>query len=430
MGSNRQRSFLADPAALIELHRRQDEGTLRLVALYHSHPSGRPALSDLDREMAGFGGRPAFPDLSWLVCGIPEGSRAVHRAWSWERDRGEMVERALKPVPLVSVLLPVRNAQSTLPAALNSILRQRLTDLELIAVDDGSTDASREILDRAAEGEPRVRVIGTGPRGVAEALRVALRHAQGELIARMDADDVCHPDRLSEQLQLLERDWLDVVGCRFAFFPSREVPPGMARYAAWQNGLIDHQSMAADRFVECPLTHGTMLARRGCLERVGGWRETGGPEDLDLILRLFEAGARFGKVERILYRWRERPGRVTRQDPRMTQQRFHECRMTHLMAGPLAGVSAVDLWGRGAPLERWAVSLEDRGVRVATRVELKPAELIRPRGGRSEVSPGLLPGLQGERLLLCYGSARPRDLLRRALQERGSVEGREFHAVG
>ncbi|CDX40869.1 Glycosyl transferase [Mesorhizobium sp. SOD10] len=104
--------------------------------------------------------------------------------------------------PLISVLLPVYNAEPYVAAAVQSILRQDYGRLELIAIDDGSTDRSLEILDRCRRDDSRVSIISRENRGLVASLNEGLAIAQGELVARMDADDFAYPWRLSRQAAL------------------------------------------------------------------------------------------------------------------------------------------------------------------------------------------------------------------------------------
>ena len=108
-------------------------------------------------------------------------------------------------MPAVSVLLPVRDAASTLAACLDSLAAQTLADHEVVAVDDGSMDGSGERLGARAAADPRVRVFRTPPRGLVPALTLALAEARAPLVARMDADDVAHPPRLEAQVQAAAR---------------------------------------------------------------------------------------------------------------------------------------------------------------------------------------------------------------------------------
>lgn len=104
--------------------------------------------------------------------------------------------------PLISVLLPVYNAEPYVGAAIGSILRQDYGRLEVIAIDDGSTDRSLEILERCRKADSRVTIISRENRGLVASLNEGLAVAQGELVARMDADDFAYPWRLSRQAAL------------------------------------------------------------------------------------------------------------------------------------------------------------------------------------------------------------------------------------
>ncbi len=118
-------------------------------------------------------------------------------------------------MPQVSVLLPVRDAGPALDECLASLQAQLLADFEVIAVDDGSEDGSREKLAAMARQDARFRVLDTPPRGLTAALNTALLEAQAPLLARMDADDVAHPARLALQAESLRRDPnLAILGCR------------------------------------------------------------------------------------------------------------------------------------------------------------------------------------------------------------------------
>ncbi|MEP7225551.1 MAG: glycosyltransferase family 2 protein, partial [Actinomycetota bacterium] len=106
----------------------------------------------------------------------------------------------MSAAPLVSVLLAVSNGEHYLRAAIESVLRQTISDLELIVVDDGSTDETPEIL--AAVDDPRLQVLrNEGRLGLAVSLNRGLDEARGRYVARLDADDIAFPRRLERQLQ-------------------------------------------------------------------------------------------------------------------------------------------------------------------------------------------------------------------------------------
>ncbi len=258
----------------------------------------------------------------------------------------------------VSVLLPVRDAAPWLASSLASLARQTVDDHEVIAVDDGSVDGSGELLDRAARRDRRLVVRHTPPHGLPAALNLALSIARAPWIARHDADDLSHRERFERQLERAAREpSLDVIGTRVRLFPARATGAGMRRWVAWHNALLNHESMRRELLIDSPLAHGSALIRRATLERVGGWQERGWAEDLDLWLRMVEAGARLGKLAEPLYGWRQHPNSATRTDERYSRARFLSLKVAALAAGFLRGRDRVTLVGVGQSLARWRQAL-------------------------------------------------------------------------
>jgi glycosyltransferase involved in cell wall biosynthesis len=268
-------------------------------------------------------------------------------------------------VPRISVLLPVRDAGAYLAPALASLWRQTFRDFEVIAVDDGSTDGSGELLERAAAAEPRLRVIRAAAAGLPETLNRALACARSPVIARHDADDLSHRERFARQLDHLgRRPKIAAIGCRLRLFPSANVAHGMRRWARWHNALLTHDAMAREALIDSPLAHGTAMIRRDWLERAGGWRDLAWPEDLDLWLRMLAGGARLAKCDATLYAWRQHAASATRRDPRYAPARFAELRLDALRRGFLARRRAVSLIGVGRTLADWESRLTAVGIRV------------------------------------------------------------------
>ena len=318
----------------------------------------------------------------------------------------------LGSMPAISVLLPVRNAAPWLDASLTSLWRQTVRDFEVIAVDDGSTDGSGGMLDRAARHDDRLRVIHTAARGLPAALTTALSHARAPLIARQDADDLSHRRRFAlQRAYLAAHPGVTVVGCRVRLFPSKSVGPGMRRWSAWHNALLTHEEMAREALIDSPLAHGTALIRRRALAGIGGWRERGWPEDLDLWLRFLAAGHRLAKLPQPLYGWRQHPESATRRDPRYRPERFMALRVDALERGILRRRRQVTLLGVGTSLARWRRALaDDRRLDVLTYGN--PVD---------RVVAGLAPPI-----VLVFGAPAVRRRWRAALAARGLCEGDDF----
>lgn len=278
---------------------------------------------------------------------------------------------------------------------------QSLHDIEVIVVDDGSTDGTPGIVGRWADEDERIRAVTQPARGIVAALEHGRAVAGGEYIARMDADDVSEPRRLEAQLDLLRgRPELAGCGCGVRYFPDDLVRDGARRYEEWLNGLVEPTEIGAGIFVECPLPHPTFFMRAAALAAVGGYRETAGPEDYELILRMWSRGHRFGKVADVLLHWREGEDRLSRTDPRYAHEAFLSLKVEYLRRtllvpddaatpGRTPGVDAepdppgphpselrgVVIWGAGPVGKAVSRALQDAGVAVVAFVELNPRKI-------------------------------------------------------
>jgi len=332
--------------------------------------------------------------------------------------------------PPLSVLLPVRNGEAVLTEALSSISAQSFDSFDVLAVDDGSTDGSRDILLEAARKDPRIRVLSQAPLGIVAALEHARSQARGRFLARMDADDVALPGRFEAQMELLSSSpGLAAVGTGVRYFPRNRVKKGARRYERWVNGLVSHEEIVRDLFVECPIPHPTLMVRADLLDLVGGYRDRGWPEDYDLMFRLWEGGGRFGKVADPLLRWREGEGRLSRIHPDYAESSFRRCKVHYLLRTHLSGGRGVVIWGGGPVGKAFARELQAQGGRLRAFVDLSPTRVGQEIHGAPVLSPQGASGLGRELHLAAVAQAGARDEIRAALAEMGRREMEDFLAV-
>jgi glycosyltransferase involved in cell wall biosynthesis len=326
--------------------------------------------------------------------------------------------------------MPCRDAAEHLPQAISSLSRQTFSEFEVIAVNDGSQDDTGTELERWASRDSRVRVIHEDRNGLAEALRSGGELCRGEFVARADADDVVHPRRFAEQLELLDAR-LDVaaVGTHIRYFPWEKLGVGARRYQRWLNDLSEPESLARDIFVECPIAHPTLVVRRAEFERAGGYRVNGWPEDYDLILRLHHSGGRLANLPRIRHYWRERDGRASRVDPRYSADAFRRCKIYHLREGVLRDRDAVSIWGAGRVGKNFARELADQGVRVARFFDIDPRKIGQQIYGAPVQSAGEVGRFRDDYLLVIVGAPGARPLIREQLATAGFQEPRDFRCV-
>ena len=338
------------------------------------------------------------------------------------------------PTPRVSVLMPVYNAAPTLEAALESLQVQTLKDFEIIAVDDGSTDGSRSILRKRQQRDSRLRPAFEPHRGLVHALNKGLELSQGQLIARMDADDLSHPQRLEKQVRLLEDEpQVSVVGSLVKSFPQKRQREGFRIYVDWLNHLVSHREIVREIFIESPIVHPSAMVRHRELLELGAYQDRGWAEDYDLWLRYFTAGRRFAKVPEVLLSWREHPTRLTRTDSRYSVESFLRAKAFYLSQGPLQKKDAVIVWGAGKTGRRLSKHLVREGCRLTAFVDIAPNKIGRTLHNLPIVGPSVLPELwrrwKRSFLLAAVASRGARTLIRQQLERLQLKEGEDFLCV-
>ena len=328
--------------------------------------------------------------------------------------------------PRVSVLLPVRDAAATLSASLRSVSRQRLRELECVVVDDGSRDASLAIAREHARGDPRFRVIAQPALGIVPALARGLAECRAPLVARHDADDCMHRDRLALQVDALARSpGLAGVGCHVRLFPRGALGPGMRAYETWLANVRTPQDVRREAFVECPLAHPTLVLRRELLLD-HAYRDLGWPEDYDLVLRLLAAGHELGMVPRRLLAWRHGPDRLSQRSAVYAPDRFTECKAHHLASGFLARERRYWLWGYGGTGRALAKALRAHDRHPDAIVELHPRRIGQHIQGAPVIAPEDLGAPGALPLIVSVAGAEARALIRAELAKRGFREGAEY----
>jgi GT2 family glycosyltransferase len=223
---------------------------------------------------------PAADNLS----GTPP--RSASTAVDDEKSRANG-QAAASNVPLISVCMPVYNAKRYLGEAIESILGQTFRDFEFLIVDDGSTDRSLAILKHYAAQDSRIRLSSRPNAGLVVRLNEMLHQARGDLIARMDADDVALPERFARQVEFLRsHPEVDVVG------GAQEHISAKGYHLFIYHEPLEHQEIQESALAGiCPICHPSVMMRRNAVLAVGGYRAEHWPtEDFDLWLRMGERG--------------------------------------------------------------------------------------------------------------------------------------------
>lgn len=337
---------------------------------------------------------------------------------------------------LISILLPLYNAETTLLECLESIQRQTYSNFEVIAVDDGSDDASPLILENYALKDPRIKTVSLpGNQGIVTALNRGLAQCQGKWVARMDADDRMHPERLRLQRVYFEQHPdTDLLGGRVKIFRlDGALTPGQTRYQDWSNSLLTDQEIKSEIFAESPLMHPTFFLRKSYYQRLGGYRKTAWAEDYDFLLRAYLQNAIFAKIPQVLLEKRDSPTRLARLDVRckrraMFQAKAHffartnwlqkKKRLILIGAGSSGRLVKAALSRENIRVDGFADNRRTEADRTVTGV---PVEIIDPEHAKSYFLKH-----SDSFFLLCIGVPKGREKVEAWLKQYGFLVGRDY----
>lgn len=232
--------------------------------------------------------------------------------------------------PLVSVIVPLYNAAPYIGETLESVLSSTYRPLEVIVVNDGSTDDSLAVAEAFAKAHPEVQVLSQPNRGASAARNVAIRASHGEYILPVDADDKIDARYISEAEEILEnRPEVRVVSCRATFFGERT---GEWRFPPFSKALLARKNMIDT----------CSMYRRADWDKTAGYMETcAAREDWDMWISLFELGGEFVRLPEIRLHYRVRKGSKRMQDRALKHKlidelnRRHPAYMQTHLGGPL-----------------------------------------------------------------------------------------------
>jgi len=272
--------------------------------------------------------------------------------------------------------MPVRAHTAHTKAAFQSVLRQSHRNLELVLVGNDDVD---ELLAQLPN-DPRVTGISRKAPGIISALNTGINACTGDFIARMDADDLSHPDRLKTQLAFARSNpHIGLIGaCVEIFSDDAEIGQGNQRYQHWLNSVQTSEEIASACLIESPMPHPSLFAHHTFWSAIGPYRERGWPEDYDLILRSWLARIAMAKPAPVLLKWREHPQRLTHTDKRYSREAFIKAKawaITQAESGlGLHKSRTVWICGTGRNARYWHDALVDNKAEVLGFVELNSAK--------------------------------------------------------
>ncbi len=186
--------------------------------------------------------------------------------------------------PLVSVIIPCFNAERFLEKAVQSVMQQTYSNLEIIIVNDCSTDNCASIIEQLQKKDDRIIVLNNIENlGISKTLNKAIENSTGKYIARMDADDICFPDRIKKQVDFLEQNpGIAICGGSFIKINEDGNKTGEVKFPRGNDNL------KAELLFYCPFAHPTMMMRKQVLKDVGLYKDMAPAEDYEMWLNIAE----------------------------------------------------------------------------------------------------------------------------------------------
>ncbi len=333
----------------------------------------------------------------------------------------------------ISILLPFRNAGSTLAECVDSILAQTHPHWELVAVNDHSEDGGDQWLRQLARRDSRIRVLNNPRKGLVNALNHGLAACRHELVARMDADDIMYSQRLAAQLNHFSNGHeLALSATQVRLFPEALIEKGFREYIRWQNQCRSAADIARQIYVESPFAHPSVMFRKSRIQALGAYRHGLFPEDYDLWLRLFHSGQPMEKLPEVLLDWRESPKRVSRTDPRCSREAFDNLRARYLARDSrlLAHRDNFVIWGAGRKTRKRCRHLLDLGFQPRAWVDIDPKKIGNEIRGTPVVNSGWLARNGRPFVLIYVANHGAREDIAEELDTLGYAQGENYLAVG
>ena len=325
--------------------------------------------------------------------------------------------------PLVSVVLPVRNGGEYLGQAVDSIMSQTFENLELLLINDHSTDSAISSLDKS---DPRLKFFNSKGNGVVDAFNTGFELGRGEYFARMDADDVSLTGRIQCQLEYLDKHpSVDISGCCVEIFSDAGIQGGLERYQRWLNSVREPEQVHQQIFIESPLPNPGLMFRRGALQQLGGYRNNQWPEDYDLLLRADAAHMRMGKPEAVLLRWREHDTRLTHTDSLYDRHNFMRAKSHFLVHHRLQGRSVI-IWGAGPTGRMMFDLIIAEGGEVEGFIEVHPRRIGGLKRGLPVWSVDKVKTPGNAMILVAVGAAGAREEIADFMHKYNKIPGRDY----
>ena len=265
--------------------------------------------------------------------------------------------------PSVSILIPFKNTERFLVECFESLCAQTYANWEVIAVDDHSTDTSIDLATGFSKKRSEITVIPNNGNGIIDALRTAYLQCKGQMITRMDCDDVMAPNKLQVLVDgLMSYGKGHVAIGQVEYFSEKGIGAGYARYEKWLNALTATGDNYSEIYKECAIPSPCWMVFKEDLDACGAFKYDRYPEDYDLAFRFYEKGLKCIPCRHVLHRWRDYDNRTSRTSEHYAQNYFLDIKLHYFLKLDRNANRPLVLWGAGNKGKKIAKSLRNGNI--------------------------------------------------------------------
>ncbi|MCJ7467580.1 MAG: glycosyltransferase [Maribacter sp.] len=328
--------------------------------------------------------------------------------------------------PLVSILMPFKNTAVFLPECLQSILNQEYENWELWAINDHSSDTSLAVVQNFERRDHRIHIVANSGQGIIEALRSAYARCNGNLITRMDSDDVMTSDKLAIMVRLLLHFGEGHLALgQVKYFSENGISDGYYRYEKWLNQLTEKGINFSEIYKECVVPSPCWMAYRQDLESCGAFTSNRYPEDYDLTFRFYEKGLTCIPCDQVLHYWRDYETRTSRTSEHYAQNYFLGIKLYYFLKLDYDSRRSLVIWGAGFKGKTIAKSLIELGIRFIWLCD-NPNKIGKRIYGKEMHHYTELNTMKSPQSIISVANDKAQTMIRRYLSGLGQSQGKDY----
>ena len=250
---------------------------------------------------------------------------------------------------MVSIIIPFKNPLPYFEDCLKSIVNQSYKNLQIILVNDHSTDDSEKLAFKYSIEDSRIELVNNIGKGIVDALNTGSKIARGKYISRMDADDIMTKNKVKVLRSLLEgKKTKHIAVGNVKYFASKKpMGNGYLKYAKWLNELTYNEKNFKEIYKECTIPSSSWMMLRSDFENIKGFKKLDYPEDYDFLFRVYYNQIKLTTTKEIIHLWRDHPMRTSRNSKDYLFENFISLKIKYLVKNELKTKDELVLWGSG-----------------------------------------------------------------------------------